>query len=181
MLRRPRLDDRRRFLLAVRASRALHGVWVQPPATPAAYGEFLRRARARDRRTFLVARRDTGAFAGVVNVNNIVDGAFSNASLGYYGFAGAIGEGTMTAAVRLAVTWCFTERGLHRVEANIQPGNARSRALIERLGFRHEGFSPSLLLIAGVWCDHDRFAITAEEWCVDRGRVATSLDAPPGR
>jgi len=116
----------------------------------------------------VVQRIESGALAGVVNVNNIVDGAFSNASLGYYGFNGMTGAGSMTEAVGLVITWCFERRSLHRVEANIQPANVRSRALIERLGFRHEGFSPRMLLIGGVWCDHDRFALTAEEWCPDR-------------
>jgi ribosomal-protein-alanine N-acetyltransferase len=163
-LHRPRVDDRREFLAAARASRDLHGDWVHPPLTTGAFAEFLRRARAADRSTFLARARRDQRLVGVVNVSNIIGGSFANATLGYYGFAEATGSGRMTEAVRLAVEHCFVNLGLHRVEANIQPANARSRALVTRLGFRHEGHSPRLLEIGGEWRDHDRYAITVEEW-----------------
>jgi len=58
----------------------------------------------------------------------------------------------------------FGELGLHRVEANIQPGNAPSIALAEGAGFKREGFSPRYLKIGGRWRDHERYAILAEDW-----------------
>jgi len=67
----------------------------------------------------------------------------------------------MTEAVRRAVTIAFEDFGLHRLEANIQPGNHASIALVKRLGFRLEGFSPQYLQIGGEWRDHERWAVTA--------------------
>jgi len=64
----------------------------------------------------------------------------------------------------LALRHAFRPLKLHRVEANIQPENVASIRLVERLGFRREGFSPRYLKIGGRWRDHVRYALLAEEW-----------------
>jgi ribosomal-protein-alanine N-acetyltransferase len=69
----------------------------------------------------------------------------------------------MREGLTLVLRHAFETIGLHRVEANIQPGNARSIALVERLGFRREGYSPRYLRIGGEWRDHVRYAILAED------------------
>jgi ribosomal-protein-alanine N-acetyltransferase len=70
----------------------------------------------------------------------------------------------MSAGVRLAVDHAFHHLGLHRLEANIQPDNQASIHLVKKLGFRKEGFSPRYLRINGDWRDHERWAITVEDW-----------------
>jgi ribosomal-protein-alanine N-acetyltransferase len=52
--------------------------------------------------------------------------------------------------------------------AHIQPANIASRALVQRAGFTREGFSPRYLKIGGRWCDHDRWAINADQWKAQR-------------
>jgi len=47
---------------------------------------------------------------------------------------------------------------------NVQPNNARSLALAERLGFTREGYSRRDVKISGRWRDHVRLAILAEDW-----------------
>ena len=105
----------------------------------------------------------SGQVAGVVNLNEVVAGAFQSAYLGYYGMVALARRGMMTEAVRLAAAHAFGALGLHRLEANIQPGNLRSVALVKRLGFRLEGFSPRYLRIGGEWRDHERWALLADE------------------
>jgi ribosomal-protein-alanine N-acetyltransferase len=70
----------------------------------------------------------------------------------------------MTEGMELAMEYGFLKLALHRLEANIQPGNRRSIALARRCGFRYEGFSPRFMRIGLHWCDHERWAITIEEW-----------------
>jgi ribosomal-protein-alanine N-acetyltransferase len=121
----------------------------------------------------LVARAECGAICGVVTLSEIVFGAFRSAYVGYHGIEGFMRRGLMTAAVGQAVAFAFDELGLHRVEANIQPGNAASIALVRRLGFRLEGFSPRYLKINGAWRDHERWAKLADE-----ADHAQSISAP---
>ena len=69
----------------------------------------------------------------------------------------------MSVALGLVLGVAFGELRLHRVEANIQPANARSIALVKRAGFRLEGFSPRYLFIDGAWRDHERWAKLADD------------------
>jgi ribosomal-protein-alanine N-acetyltransferase len=70
----------------------------------------------------------------------------------------------MTEGVRAVLGRVFGDLGLHRVEANIQPANLRSIALVRRLGFEKEGFSRRYLKVDGDWRDHERWALRAESW-----------------
>ncbi len=71
-------------------------------------------------------------------------------------------QGLMTEALQQAISFAFSDLGLHRLEANIQPGNSRSIALVKRLEFQKEGFSPRYLKIGGEWRDHERWALLAD-------------------
>ena len=111
----------------------------------------------------LVARDlQSGHIIGVTNLSHFPEGV-SNGYLGFYGMVKYKRCGLMTEAVRLTVSYAFAELGLHRLEANIQPENANSIALVERAGFRKEGFSPHYLKIDGIWRDHERWAVLSDE------------------
>ncbi len=166
-LEAPALQHATQFLAAVRRSRTLHARWVTPPATRAEYRAFVQRFRAPTHMGHFVCTSE-GELAGVNNVNEMVRGAFRSAYLGYYALAPYGGGGYMRAGLCLVLQRAFRRYGLHRLEANIQPDNQRSIALIKSLGFRLEGFSPRYLKIRGRWRDHERWAITAEEWSVTR-------------
>ncbi|MFE4632378.1 GNAT family N-acetyltransferase [Streptomyces sp. NPDC056773] len=170
-LRAYRNTDGAEFTARVRESRELHHPWLSPPETVEAYEAYAAPliagaagAAAAGRAGFLVCERESGEIAGFVNVNNIVLGAFRCGALGYGAFAHAAGRGLMREALGLAVGHAFAADGLalHRLEANIQPGNAASIALVRGLGFRLEGLSPDFLHVDGAWRDHERWAVTAE-------------------
>jgi len=149
---------------AVRASRSQLHPWADPADTPGRFAAYLERAARADHACFLIRHRSCGELVGFVNINSIVRSALQSGFLGYAGFASHAGRGLMTAGLRAVVSTAFGEMGLHRLEANIQPDNARSLALVRRLGFRQEGFSPHYLMIDGQWRDHERWAVLADEW-----------------
>ena len=159
-------SSRRRdeFLAAVARSRELHGVFASPPSDAAAYDAWLARIAADTHFGHFVIEAASGALAGVVNVNEVVRGGFQSGYLGYYAFVPHAGRGLLRAGLSRVLDRVFGELGLHRVEANIQPENDASLALVRRLGFRREGFSPGYLKVQGEWRDHERFALTREEW-----------------
>jgi ribosomal-protein-alanine N-acetyltransferase len=166
----PAPEDRDDFLAAMRASRRLHRPWIAMPDTTDAYEAYLERSRRAGRAFFLARRRDDRAIVGFLNVSEIIRGPLQSAFLGYGGTAATAGEGLMTDAMRLVLREAFTSLKLHRLEANIQPGNVASKALAERCGFQCEGFSPGYLKVGGRWRDHERWAITADRWRTTRLR-----------
>ena len=156
-------DDEAAFLEAVRRSRSLMEGWVSPPNTSAGFVRHLGRYSTDDNYSFL-AKCGDGSLVGCINLSEIVRGAFQSAYLSYYAFEPNSGKGLMKKAMASVISIAFHEMGLHRLEANIQPANARSIGLVKALGFRLEGFSPRYLNINGAWRDHERYAITCEEW-----------------
>jgi len=161
-LEKPGLRDRDDFLRAVDRSRRLHRGWVSPPGDEDRFRRFIRGLRRRDRASFLV-RTAAGDLVGVINVSEIVRGNFKSAYLGYYAFHPLSGRGLMRQGLQLVISHCFGPLRLHRLEANIQPANERSIALVRSLGFRCEGMSPRYLKIGGRWRDHQRWALLADD------------------
>jgi ribosomal-protein-alanine N-acetyltransferase len=170
----PTLACELEFLDAVHRSESLHRPWVFAPQTHDHYVEYLERVRSGRAIPFLVRVVAGGHLAGVINVSDPVMGVFCSAYLGFYAFAGFEGQGYMTEGVALVLDHAFDQLGFHRLEANVQPGNTRSAALVTRLGFRKEGFSPRYLFIGGDWRDHDRYAILSDEWR-DRRKIARNV------
>jgi len=153
--------DEAEFIAAARRSRALHAPWVAPAATPATFDAYLARMSQPDQNAFTVRRTDTNALIGVITISNVVMGPFRSAYTGYYAFAPHAGQGYMREGLHAVVRHAFGVMKLHRLEANIQPGNRASIALAKACGFRKEGFSPRYLKIGGRWRDHERWAIIA--------------------
>jgi ribosomal-protein-alanine N-acetyltransferase len=151
---------------------------VTPPTDALAFAEWMRHCRQPDVQCFLVCRLDDGAIVGVFTLSQIFRRLFQSAYLGYYAYEPYAGCGYMTEGMRLVLRHTFAATKLHRVEANIQPENSASIALVKRSGFRLEGFSPRYLKIAGRWRDHQRWAMTIDDW----RRLRQRRHAPsPGR
>lgn len=169
-LRAPSKRDVEEFIALNRASRRLHRGLVSPPVEPEQFEAFLKRCRREDGACFFVCRVEDGRVVGSMNLSQIARGNFRSAYLGYHAGEPYAGRGYMTEAIRLLLRHAFEELKLHRIEANIQPGNLASIALVKRAGFRKEGYSRRYLKICGRWRDHERWAVIAEDWRAGRRR-----------
>ena len=167
-------SDRPEFLALARESRRLHRPWTYPPERADQFEDLYTRSRREDFVCLIARLVDGDALVGVFTVSQIFRGSFQSAYLGYYAHERHAGQGLMREALEQVLDHCFGPLGLHRVEANIQPGNAPSIALARGAGFRLEGFSPRYLLIGGQWRDHERYAVTAEERAAARSTQAAA-------
>lgn len=142
--------------------------------------------QSRSHRTFLIhAQHPFGMhdLVGRANVVNVIRGRGLMATIGYEAYDPYAGRGLMREGLGLVIEAAFDDEpagmGLHRLEVNVQPANVRSAGLARALGFVHEGFSRDFLYMpddAGSegWRDHDRYAITAEDWPAEPYRLATA-------
>ena len=151
------------LLALARESRDLHRPWAYPPERRDQLEDLVARTRRDDFEGLLACRVDTSEVAGVLNLSQIVRGAFQSAFLGYYAHARHARQGLMREGLALVLAHAFGPLSLHRLEVNIQPGNTASAALATGAGFRLEGYSPRYLQVGGRWRDHERYALTAEE------------------
>jgi ribosomal-protein-alanine N-acetyltransferase len=156
-------SDREEFLRLAAESRELHRPWTYPPERPEQFDELFARSRREDCVCLLACLRDGGDIVGVLILSQIVRGAFQSAYLGYYAHERHARQGLMREAMEQTVAHAFGPLGLHRLEANIQPGNQASIALARSAGFQLEGFSPRYLLIGGQWRDHERYALVVDD------------------
>jgi len=136
--------------------------WPADDLTRAAFRQRLRRY-AEDMRadlaySFLIFRKEDNALVGGLALANIRRGVAQAGSLGYWTGAPYIRRGYMTAAVRALVPAAFSLLKLHRVEAACIPTNLASTRLLEKTGFRREGYARSYLCINGIWQDHLLYA-----------------------
>jgi len=151
--------DQAAFVAAARASRALHASWVVAPQDAASFRRYLARFDDVTNFGFVVYLPSTGEIVGAINLSNVIFGAFRSGYLGYFAFAGYEGRGYMAQGLRALIRRAFAQLKLHRLEANIQPTNLASIALVRACGFKQEGYSRSYLKIGGRWRDHERWAL----------------------
>lgn len=166
-LRVPEAGDADRWIELRRLSRSFlepwEPTWSEDTLTRRGFRRRLRR-QAREANEdsgygFLIVRRSDDALLGSASLSAVQRGVAQCCSLGYWIGAPFARQGYMTEALRLLLPYCFGPLGFHRVEAACLPHNEASRALLERLGFRREGYAHELLKIDGRWQDHLLYAM----------------------
>jgi len=162
VVRRVRRADAAEIIGLNRENVDYHAPWEKGITDQAGFDAWFARGLTGATVSLIAREAASDDVVGVININEIVMGVFRSAYVGYWGYAHTGGRGLMTEALQIAVRIAFDELGLHRVEANIQPANTRSIALVKRVGFTKEGYSPAYLFFDGAWRDHERWALRAD-------------------
>jgi ribosomal-protein-alanine N-acetyltransferase len=166
VLRAPQVSDFAEWAALREASRDFLTPWEPTWATDdLTRGSFRRRIKrySEDQRSdlaypFFVFRKADNVLVGGLTLANIRRGCAQTGNLGYWTGAAHARQGYMTAAVRSLLPFAFQTLRLHRVEAACIPANVASIRLLEKTGFRREGFAREYLCIDGVWQDHLLYA-----------------------
>jgi ribosomal-protein-alanine N-acetyltransferase len=158
----PQAADEKALLAAMADSIGLHHPWVSAPKNHAGWERYMKRLQRANEAGFLIKRIDDDAICGVINLNIITYEALCSAYVSYFAVSAQAEKGYMKEGMLQVIRHAFDELGLHRLEANIQPGNLASIGLARSTGFEYEGLSPRLLKINGVWCDHERWAVLSD-------------------
>lgn len=144
--------------------------WTEADLNRRAFGARLWRGRREAQRgtdySFLIFELTAAGeiLVGGLTISNIRRRAAQYANLGYWMGQEFAGRGLMSEAVGLLLPFYFDTLGLHRLHAAFLPHNQASRRVLEKNGFREEGYAESYLQIDGRWADHVLFALTRERW-----------------
>jgi len=171
VLRSPQMSDWAEWAALREASRDFLTPWEPTwPADDLTRASFRRRIRrySEDQRddlayAFFIFPKDDDVVLGGLTLANIRRGCAQAASLGYWIGAAYGRQGHMTGAVNAIVPFVFGTLKLHRIEAACIPANVASVRLLEKTGFRREGFARQYLCIDGVWQDHLLFALLNDD------------------
>jgi ribosomal-protein-alanine N-acetyltransferase len=176
LLRAPRLEDHEDWAALREASRAFlkpwEPIWPADDLTRSAFRRRIKRyAREIEEDTaypFFLFREPDGALLGGLTLGMVRRGVSQAATLGYWMGEGHAGHGYMSGGVRLAVGYAFETLRLRRIEAACVPHNGASMRLLEKVGFRREGYARQYLNINGTWQDHVLFALLTDDLRLDR-------------
>lgn len=143
--------------------------WVKPGRTLDDTKSFIAGTVLEEGRTggiaagILVAR----SLAGVCHLR--ADPLRRFGDVGYWLAAEHEGKGLMTRAAAALLDHAFDELGLGKIEIHCAPGNVKSRAIPERLGFTLEGVLRAREWLHDHFEDHVVYGILAQEWRARRG------------
>jgi ribosomal-protein-alanine N-acetyltransferase len=145
-----------------------------PALTPELVAQFIA-ARVADAaspsgRDWLFCVEDTKLARAIGMVRlSIAAGEHRQGNIGF-SFDGSLrGQGYASEAMQAALRFGFSDLELHRITALADAENARSHAVLKKLGFRHEGRLQQNFLVRGQWRDSDLFALLRSEGAATAG------------
>lgn len=142
--------------------------WSRPPLADLAAASALQREIARhlEQRTLFqwgIAERETNAVVGTCTLAAL-SVEHRRAEVGYALARTVWGRGYLREVLPALLDHAFDELALHRIEADVDPRNAPSIRLLERMGFKREGYLRERYQLGGEVQDAVLFGLLKDEW-----------------
>ncbi|MEE4216659.1 MAG: GNAT family protein [Xanthomonadales bacterium] len=99
-----------------------------------------------------IARIEDGGLLGKVSLFDF-DKKHRRAEIGYIIDRSYWNRGLVSEVLMPVLAYAFGEIGLHRLEADVDPANLASLALLKKFGFRREGLTRESFMVHGRWHD----------------------------
>lgn len=110
-----------------------------------------------------IVLRATGELVGNCALHHFVD-ASRRCELGYALGSAHWGQGYASEALHALLAHGFAALDLNRVEADIDPANIASGRVLEKLGFRKEGYMPERWIVHGEPADTVNYGLLRRYW-----------------
>jgi ribosomal-protein-alanine N-acetyltransferase len=104
--------------------------------------------------------------------------AHRRAAIGYALVSAHWGQGFAQEALRLVLDHAFNVLDLHRLEADVDPRNAASTRLLEKLGFVREGVLRERWHVGGEIQDSAIYALLARDYAASTAATASNSTPP---
>ena len=137
--------------------------WTDIASAENAIAQALEGYRAQSDVRFGIELAQTGALIGTLNLYDFFP-QNRRCELGYALGSAHWGKGYALEALEVALDYGFHELRLNRVEADIDPRNAASAAVLVRLGFRKEGYMPERWFVHGQMADTVNYGLLRSYW-----------------
>lgn len=119
--------------------------------------------------TLFALRRADGYLIGSVGVGDGEVGPTTVAELGYWLAKPYWGQGLMTAAVTVFCRYAFEVLQVHKLEAKVFDENAASGRVLEKCGFKLEGYIREHAYRRGAFLDDREYGLLRSEWAARQG------------
>jgi len=143
--------------------------WSMPPWTAIAQAEqsiqdSLEAYRAGTSLRFGIVVRETGQLVGHIKLYDFFD-ANRRCDIGYALLPACWGKGYLSEALKATLDYAFSALDMNRIEADIDPRNAASQKLLERMHFQREGYMRERWIVNGEICDTAFYGLLKRDWC----------------
>lgn len=110
-----------------------------------------------------IVLRDSGEMIGNVSLHRFFE-QNRRCEIGYALASKHWGQGYATEALRAIIRYGFDALDLNRIEADIDPRNIGSARVLEKLGFRKEGYMPERWIVFGEFADTVNYGLLRRYW-----------------